>query len=369
MKILVIGGGSMGRRRLRDLTYLNGGDVILFEPVEDRCREISAAFGVQGFTNLEEALAQKPGAITISTPPALHEPYVRKAIELGLPVFSEVPFVLDVKSLAEIAEKDSSYSGLFGISHTIRYYPPFRIIHDLLRQGVVGKPLYLEYSLGNYLPDWHPYEDYRKFYASDVRLGGAGLDIILHELSPIQWWLGEIESVYARLSKVSSLEINGPDNHDVLISFASGTKGFFHHDIIERGTVGRHVRIVGEEGTIEWHQNQPAIRVFQSGRNREVPFEEAADWNEAVEASREMSEILARPRARSGQPPSATTGSFTYESCYLREMRHFLDAASKRAPYTMTNIQEELQTVRTFHAIVQSSEEKREVRVDEVKVH
>jgi predicted dehydrogenase len=369
MKILSIGGGSMGRRRLRDLTYLTGGDVILFEPVEERCREISEVFGVPGYTSFEEALAQKPEAITISTPPALHEQYVRRAVEMNLPVFSELPFVLDVKSLAEIEKTASSYSGVFGISHTIRYYPPFRLIHDLLRQGRIGKPLYLEYSLGNYLPDWHPYEDYRKFYASDVRLGGAGMDMILHELSPIQWWLGEIETVYARLSKLSSLEINGPDNHDVLISFANGTKGFFHHDVIERGTIGRHVRIAGEDGTIEWHQNQPTIRVFRGDQNHEVPFEEAADWDEAIEASQEMSNILAQQRARSGQPPSATTGSFTYESCYLREMRHFLDAASKRAPYVMTNIQEELQTVKTFHAIVRSSEEKREIKVDEVEVH
>src|SRR6266545_7375747 len=147
MKILSIGGGSMGRRRLRDLTYLNDENVILFEPAKDRCTEISEAFAVPGFTDFEEALAQKPEAITISTPPALHEPYVRKAIDLNLPVFSEIPFVLDVKSLAEIAEKVPSYSGVLGISHTIRYYPPFRIVRDLLQQGAVGKPLYLEYSL------------------------------------------------------------------------------------------------------------------------------------------------------------------------------------------------------------------------------
>lgn len=363
MKILSIGAGSMGRRRLRDLTYLNPGEVILFEPVAERCREISEAFNVRGFTDFEAALAEKPLAITISTPPSLHEPYVRKAMELGLHVFAEVPFVLDADSLAEITEKAPSYPGVLGVSHTIRYYPPYRLIRDLLREGVIGKPLYLEYSLGNYLPDWHPYEDYRKFYASDMRLGGAGMDMILHEISPIQWWMGRIDSVYARLSKLSSLEINGPDNHDVLISFTDGARGFFHHDVIERGTLGRHVRIAGEEGTLEWHQNLPAVRVYQGNRNRELGFDEARDWEEARQASREMSEILARQRTRAGQMPSAGTASFTYESCYLREMRHFLDAASGKKPYSMTDAGEELQTVRTFHAILRSSEEKRELAV------
>lgn len=370
MKILCIGGGSMGRRRLRDLTYLLSPDnVILFEPVEGRCKEVSEAFGVRGFTNLEEALAQEPEAVIVSTPPVFHEQYVHMAIKLNLHVFSEVPFVLDVKGLTKIVEEAPSYSGVLGISHTTRYYPPFRIIKDFLSRGAIGQPLYIEYSLGNYLPDWHPYEDYRKFYASDIRLGGAGMDMILHELGPIQWWLGEIESVYARFSKLSQLEISGPDNHDILISFADGAKGFLHHDLIERGTVGRHVRIVGAEGTLEWHQNQPFVRVYERGQNRELPFEEASDWDAALKASAEMIEILTRQRFTAGRIPSAGPISFTYESCYLREMRHFLDAVSKKAPYTMASIHEELQTVKTFHAIVQSSEEKREVKVNEVEVH
>ena len=38
-----------------------------------------------------------------------------------------------------------------------------------------------------------------------------------------------------------------------------------------------------------------------------------------------MSAILARQRVASGQPPAPVTSDFTYESCYLREMRHFVE--------------------------------------------
>jgi predicted dehydrogenase len=339
------------------------GEVSLFETVEARCRETASAFGIRGFTDLDEALSEKPSALVISTPPALHAQYVRRALDLNLSVFAEVPFALDLETLSEVSSRASSFPGVLGVSHTIRYYPPFRLIHDLLRQGAVGKVLYLEYSMGNYLPDWHPYEDYRKFYAGDVGLGGAGMDMILHEMSVIQWWLGRIESVTARLTKVSELEIKGPDNHDVLFSFAGGSRGFFHDDIIERGTVGRHIRIAGAEGTLEWHQNLSTIRLFEAKKktNLQLGFDQASDWSEALNASREMTAILAKQKAKSGAIPSAATPGFTYESCYLREMRHFLGAVQGKHPYSMSNPQEELANVRVFHAFCKSSEEKQEV--------
>jgi predicted dehydrogenase len=77
-----------------------------------------------------------------------------------------------------------------------------------------------------------------------------------------------------------------------------------------------------------------------------------------------MTEILARQKAKSGAIPSGMTTAFSYESCYLREIRHFLDAVEGKQPYAMTNVAEELQNVRTFHAVVRSSEDRREVAIE-----
>ncbi|HXK59670.1 MAG TPA: Gfo/Idh/MocA family oxidoreductase [Acidobacteriota bacterium] len=366
MNVLAIGAGSMGRRRLRDLIALNPGRVVLYEPQSDRCREVSNQFGIEGYTDLNQALESKPDAISISTPPALHDQYVRLGLERGLHIFCELPFAYDPDLMASVARRSASYPGVLGISHTIRYYPPFRLIREMLSSKQIGKPLYLEYSLGNYLPDWHPYEDYRKFYAADPKLGGCGFDMLLHELSPIQWWLGPVESVQARFSKVSDLEIQGPDLHDVWLWFENGCRGYFHHDIVEQGTLGRHVRIVGSAGTIEWRQDEASVRLYLGSdkQTKQVPFSEAPDWTEALEASRQMADILARTKAQSGQiaDPSKDV-PYSYESNYLREMRHFIEAACGKTEYSMATVNEEIQTVRTFHSLLESAENNRAVKV------
>src|SRR5690349_21675150 len=132
MKVLVIGAGSMGRRRLRDLNYLNPGGVVLFEPDSSRCEQVSKAFGVPGYDNLDAAIEQRPAALVGSTPPAFHERYVRAGIEQGLDVFAEVPFVLDYKALTQLAASAGrrANQSVLAVSHTIRYYPPYKLIRE-----------------------------------------------------------------------------------------------------------------------------------------------------------------------------------------------------------------------------------------------
>ena len=362
MKILVVGTGSMGRRRLRDLTCLAPGDVALFEPIAARANEAAQMFDVPHFSSFEEALDAGVDTLVVSTPPAFHDRYLRQGIERELNIFAEVPFTLD-RSTLEMLISDTDYSAVIGISHTIRYYPPVRIVHDLLAAGQIGKPLYLEYSLGNYLPDWHPHEDYRTFYAQDERLGGAGMDMILHELGAIQWWMGSVQTVTARLEKISLLEVNGPDIHNILLKFDSAN-GYFHNDIIEQGTLGRHVRIAGDAGTLEWRQDQPFVRLYSGSRcaTEQLSFSRASDWEEAKEASKKVRELINRRKSTSGAVPSPNSEEFSYESCYFREMAHFLSSVRSRSTFAVTT-REEWDTLRTFEAIRESNEKRHEICV------
>jgi predicted dehydrogenase len=356
MKALQIGGGSMGKRRIRDLVYLLDGQVILFEPSKKRCEEVANKYRIKGFTDVEAALVEQPEIMSISTPPVLHDQYVNLAMKHKMHVFAESPFLLEAKALQRLLDIQSDNQTVLGVSCSLRYYPPCRLIHDLIHADRIGKPLYVEYTLGNYLPDWHPNEDYRKFYGGDAKLGGCGMDMIFFEFAAIQWWLGPLKSLQSRLSKVSDLEIDGPDCHDVLLTFESGCRGYFHNDIIERGSQGRYLKVVGETGTIEWHQPNDNVRIFEerTNSNSDIPLSKAADWDEAIQASKEVSELIAKMKGSSISTSEDKT-SFSFESCYLREMRHFIEAAQGQHQYTMATLKEELRTVQAFHLFQSTS--------------
>ena len=56
-----------------------------------------------------------------------------------------------------------------------------------------------------YLPDWHPYEDYRSFYMAEKNKEGGSILDQSHIMDLIHYLFGGFKSVYALNGNLSSL--------------------------------------------------------------------------------------------------------------------------------------------------------------------
>jgi predicted dehydrogenase len=88
MKLGVIGLGSMGKRRVRDLTAL-GHEVIGFDVRKDRREAAASTFGVGCVESFADLAARGVDAVTVSTPPDQHVEYFERCFDAGIPFFSE----------------------------------------------------------------------------------------------------------------------------------------------------------------------------------------------------------------------------------------------------------------------------------------
>src|SRR5690349_4011283 len=92
--VLVIGLGSMGKRRVRNLQALGFTTIYGFDKREDRSKEAASLYKITTFTDLDAALKSSSAkAFIISLPPDIHHIYMKKAIELGIPFFVEASVV------------------------------------------------------------------------------------------------------------------------------------------------------------------------------------------------------------------------------------------------------------------------------------
>lgn len=258
MKFLVVGLGSMGKRRIRNLKQLHQTDIIGFDTKSERCSEVTDKYQIKTFTQISDALKMKPDAMIISTPPDLHMKYAEIAIDNNLHFFTEASVVED--GMEEVIQrlKKSSIIGL--PSCTMRYHPLIVEANNLLKQNIIGKPLAFLYHSGQYLPDWHPWEDYRKFYVSK-RETGACREIVPFELTWLTSTFGSLKSVIGMKAKVSNLEADIDDIYNVLLEFQNGIQGNLTVDVIARYPY-RQMKILGENGVISIDWSERTLKYF-----------------------------------------------------------------------------------------------------------
>ena len=278
MRFLVVGCGSIGKRHISNLKALKVGDIIAHDAQPERCREAQREYGVEAHAKLEDALAQKPDVALICTPTRLHIPPALSAARSGCHLFIEKPLSHSLEGVDELVDIVTRKNLVTLVGCNLRFHPGIVMIKELLDKKSVGRVICARVQAGQYLPDWHPWEDYRKGYSANRSLGGGAILDGIHELDYITWFLGEASQIFCFSGKLSSLEIDTEDTAEILLHLKSGAIAEVHLDYIQR-SYGRSCQIIGEEGTILWDFNEKQVRFYSAKTKRWQVFPEKFDYD------------------------------------------------------------------------------------------
>lgn len=278
MKVVVVGCGSIGKRHLRNLLALRAGEIIVFDTDERRRVEagsVSRAVMVTG--SMEEVWKEKPDCAVIATPTSAHLRIAREAAEHGCDLFIEKPLADTLTGVPALARMAAAKRLVTMVGCNMRFYWAVSRIKSLLDTGVVGRVLSARMEFGQYLPDWHPGEDYRKMYSARTGQGGGVLLDCIHELDYALWFFGPVAGFSAAYGKLSGLEIETEDVAEVVMRFKNGPLTVIHLDYFQR-CYSRQCKIVGERGTISWDFNEHAVKLFSADQKRWKLFKEPRNY-------------------------------------------------------------------------------------------
>ncbi|HEY7060819.1 MAG TPA: Gfo/Idh/MocA family oxidoreductase [Chloroflexota bacterium] len=277
MRVLVCGLGSIGKRHARNLAALGAGEVVGFDPREDRRAEAAAELGIVTVGRLDEAWEREPQVAFITAPTSLHVPLATEAAAHGCHLFVEKPLSDSFAGVDALLETVRARGLVTLVGCNLRFHPGLVRVKRLIDDGAVGRVVAARIEVGQYLPDWHPYEDYRQGYSARRALGGGVILDAIHELDYARWLLGEVARVAAFAGTLSDLAIETEDVAAILLRFASGAIGEVHLDYVQRA-YSRTCHVVGTEGTIRWAYTAGAVRWYTaaSGAWQEEPL--PAGW-------------------------------------------------------------------------------------------
>ncbi len=301
MKFLIAGLGSIGRRHLRNLRLLGEEDILLYRTHRATLPDADLA-GLPVETDLEAALNRGPDAVIVANPTALHLDIAVPAAQAGCHILIEKPVSHSMERIDHLQEAVRANGCRVLVGFQFRFHPGLRQVGGWLNEGVIGKPVSVGAHWGEYLPDWHPWEDYRTSYAARPELGGGVVRTLCHPIDYLRMLLGEIGSVHGTTGDLG-LRLPVEDTAEISLRFESGIIGGVHLNYNQRPP--RHdLEIVGTGGTIRWDNADGAARLYraQDPRWRTVPLPEGFERNDLFLA--EMRHFLAV--LREGQPPACS---------------------------------------------------------------
>ena len=262
MKFLIAGLGSIGRRHFRNLRALGENDIVFLRSHKATLPEDElAGFPVE--TDVATALNNhRPDAVIVANPTALHLDIAIPAAEAGCHILLEKPISgsLEGVDLLEAAAKRSGSRILVGFQ--FRFHPTLKIAAELITSGALGKVLTIHAHWGEYIPNWHPWEDYRQSYAAHNELGGGVIRTLTHPLDYVRWLVGEVTEVRALNGHVSPLEMDAEDVAEIGLRFASSAIGGVHVNYVQRPACPP----TGDcrtQGTLRWDNADGMLHFYQ----------------------------------------------------------------------------------------------------------
>jgi predicted dehydrogenase len=233
----------------------------------ERAKEQGVALGfdpARSYTSWQEMFNKEAGrddkidVVAVLTPNDSHFEICMQALDAGFHILCEKPVTNDLQSAQELMTKVNSKNLAFCVAYCYSGFPMVRQARDMVQTGQLGtiRQIHLQYIQSN-LSDPTPLVGWR----ADPKQGGASL--VMLDIGTHAFQLGDYVSGLTVTDVCADVGsgIAGRAEHDyvsALLNYENGAKGSLWVTNAAAGSEhGLSIRIHGDLGGLEWHQETP----------------------------------------------------------------------------------------------------------------
>lgn len=257
-KVAVIGAGGMGGRHAAAYADIPNAELVaICDAQSDRAEELAKKHSVKAYSDLEKLLADiDVDIIDICTPTTTHLENIRIAAAAGKHISSEKPLERTVSSAAEAVRVCREAGVTLFVAHVLRWFPEYRTLHDLIKNGAVGETVEVRTSRGGRAP--HGFGDW---FGNLKMSGGVILDLIIHEFDWLRWCYGDVKRVYAR--GLADAGIPFTDYALITLRFENGVIAHVEGQWTRPSGFVTSVEVAGTEGLLNFANSESVPLVIE----------------------------------------------------------------------------------------------------------
>ena len=231
---LIIGSGSIGQRHIKNLRKIGIDNIVALRSKKGHFKKLPEALKVVEVDNWEEAIASSPDVAIISNPSSLHIETARKIVDHVKGVFIEKPLSDSTNECQQLIDILNEKKVVSFIGHNMMFHPIVENIIKFYNENDIGEVVNIQCQVGQWLPDWHPYENYKNAYYARKDLGGGVALTLIHEIHLALELAGLPVSVVGEVSKYNKLDLEVDVCSDLMIKHKTGAVSQIHLDYIQQ---------------------------------------------------------------------------------------------------------------------------------------
>ena len=295
MNIVIIGLGSMGKRRIRLIREMYPDYFISgIDGRKDRRDDAAKQFGIDTYVSLDE-ISKTIDCAFICTSPLSHAEIIKDCLRKEYNVFTEINLI--DKGYDDNIKLAKNKNRVLFLSSTFFYREEIKYIRSRI---ATDKKWNYIYHIGQYLPDWHPWENYKDFFIGEKRTNGCR-EIMAIELPWLMSAFGDICKTEVLSDKMTGLNIGFDDNYMIQLTHDNGNKGTLIVDVVSPVAV-RRLEAYAEGSYISWDGTPETIYEFD-------PISKVLETVSLTEQAEHIEGY----------------SSFVVENAYKNEIREFFD--------------------------------------------
>lgn len=272
MKVAVIGAGSMGANHARLLADLPESELVAVVDADLRTAEAAAKkSGARTYTDFRAMLErERPEAVSVAVPTALHEEVGLAALEAGAHVLIEKPIAANLGQGQNLIRKAREAKRQLMVGHIVRFNPAMQALKHKLLANELGRIFQIVCRRAGPFP-------------SRIRDVGVVIDLAPHDVDIMRFLVG---SDPVRVFAETERRIN-TEHEDLMwgtLRFADGTIGGLEINWLTP-TKLRETLVVGERGMFRVDDLTQDLYFYENAKATEIQWPALATLRGVSEGS------------------------------------------------------------------------------------
>jgi predicted dehydrogenase len=264
----LVGCGEMGRSLGRALRELPEARLLaVTDPNPAAAEAASAELAAPCAPDLSGLLAlAELEAVVIASPGFLHREQTEAALAAGKHVFVEKPMAVRAVDCDAMIAAAAATARTLMVGQVLRYYPCWREVLRLVREGAVGRPWGVALTrIGGGWDGWP------QAWRNTLSLsGGLLMEVNAHEIDFMTQLCGDVERVFAEGDHYGPGGEDYPNLAFLTLRFVGGALGCLHTSTVSEVNE-LSGKIQGSEGTLEYRDGFAAAGEIRLARRGEAP--------------------------------------------------------------------------------------------------